>query len=67
MIKNNNKVKVIATSYLEGSKYTSHVGGLATVVKPINKDEWESPYVSEYLVKIGKKEYVLPEYSLEEF
>jgi len=63
-LKSNDKVKVVPTSYLN-ELYTSHVGGDGKIVEEVPDSECRTPYVKDYVVKIGRTKYVFPEYSLE--
>ncbi len=63
-LKVNDKVKVVPTSYLN-EIYTSHVGGEGKIVGEVTDSECRTPYVKDYVVKIGRTKYVIPEYSLE--
>jgi len=63
-LKVNDKVKVIPTLYLN-ELYTSHVGGKGEIVEEVPDSACRTPYVKDYVVKIGRTKHVFPEYSLE--
>lgn len=64
IFKKGNKVNVIETGYIPGT-YTHHPGGEGKVVKLLDTSEWKEPLVPLYEVSINKKDYIIPQYSME--
>lgn len=62
--KKSQQVLVISTSYIS-EKYPSHIGGSAIIKEIIPQEDWLSDFSPEYKVIINKKEYIIPEYSME--
>lgn len=64
IFKKGNKVNVIETGYIPGT-YIHHPGGEGKIVKLLDTSEWREPLVPLYEVSINKKDYIIPEYSME--
>lgn len=58
------KVNVVETGYIPGT-YIHHPGGEGKVIKLLDISEWKEPLVPLYEVSINKKDYIIPQYSME--
>lgn len=63
-LKKGNKVDVIETGYLPGT-YIHHPDGDGVIIRLLDASEWPEPLVPLYEVSINKKNYIIPEYSME--
>ena len=59
-------VYLFGTTYMSSSHYNDNPGGTATIIKKTVQSEWQNPNVAEYLVKIGGKEYLIPDVTIDE-
>jgi len=64
IFKKGHKVNVIQTGYIPGT-YIHHPGGEGKIIKLLDASEWKEPLVPLYEVSINKKNYIIPEYSME--
>lgn len=66
----NPRHKVNQTVYLYSASYTrdydSHAGGKATIVKVNDEADWQRPLVPDYIMKIGRKQFLVPQIDIDE-
>ena len=62
--------KVNQIGYLYSASYTrnydTHAGGKATIVKVNDEADWQRPLVPDYVMKIGRKQFLVPQIDIDE-
>lgn len=57
-------VYVFGATYLH--HYDDHVGGKGTIVTVNKEEDWKRPLVPDYIIKIGRKKYLIPQVDIDE-
>lgn len=59
-------VYLFGTTYMSSSHYDNNPGGAATIIKKTAQSDWQNDNVSEYVVSIDGKEYLIPDVTIDE-